>query len=309
MVNMSDISKDEEIQEPGVGNESLFDCNIVVVDKIDLDTVGCAFILGIRQKDMVKVLNGRTISKEILENPFVICIEIGGSGQVGLNNFDHHEENGPTDSATQQVFSLFGNKSDRMMTCLVEYIDTLDTRGKKELEKHQKSYFPSLFDIFSGMLLIEKNPVNQLHKGINILKHLVDSNQNPFGPIHGFQLYSAAAKENINRMKKAAAEAKWMKTKKGRPLVYLETHCRGPINFLYEQGAEIVIAYSPAFGNSSSPKFTIASQEIKLITLSKELEKLEKGWGCQANGIIIGSPKMGSHLTVDQVVTAAKHCL
>lgn len=56
-----------------VDTNRLFDTNVVVVDKVDLDTVGCAFILGIQIHDRVEVLNGRKISNEILENPFIIC--------------------------------------------------------------------------------------------------------------------------------------------------------------------------------------------------------------------------------------------
>ena len=75
----------------------------VYVGKIDLDVIGCGFILGVSRKDKVIPVRGQA-SEEVLEDPKIVCIECGGSGQVGLLNFDHHEPDAPQKSATWQAF-------------------------------------------------------------------------------------------------------------------------------------------------------------------------------------------------------------
>ncbi|MBU1014998.1 hypothetical protein KKI17_00970, partial [Patescibacteria group bacterium] len=62
----------------------------VRVGKIDLDTCGAALLLGVSREEGVEVLRGGEASQEDLADPQILCIEVGGSGQVAERNFDHH---------------------------------------------------------------------------------------------------------------------------------------------------------------------------------------------------------------------------
>ena len=93
----------------------------VYVGKIDLDVIGCGYILGISRKDEVVTVRGQA-PQEVLENPEIVCIECGGSGQVELLNFDHHGSNAPRKSATLQAFEAveeawgrYGKAADRLV--------------------------------------------------------------------------------------------------------------------------------------------------------------------------------------------------
>ncbi len=83
----------------------------IVVGKIDPDTIGVAFILGVCPDEQIEVIQGQASSAD-LADPQVICIEVGGSGQTALLNFDHHAEDGPVQSATAQAWHYFVGQAD-----------------------------------------------------------------------------------------------------------------------------------------------------------------------------------------------------
>lgn len=236
----------------------------VRVGEIDLDTVGAAFLLNVNRKNEVLVVHDEAAPEDIV-NPRVICIKVGGSGQVKLNNWDNHGTDLPI--ATLQVWERNKRKPKYCLfhyqvcsrTCfcsdneeliffsaagpenviveeggearlrgalgprgvvhmrlksggclsyiqkIVSYINLLNTKeGLQSLPGYgKKELFPSLSDIFAGMLLIERDPVKQLHGGIEILKAVVDSEQNPFGQIEGFDFYAEAKAENDRQIAKA----------------------------------------------------------------------------------------------------------
>jgi len=293
---------------------------VLIGPKVDLDTVGCAFLMGVTRDDRVGVVqSGRALEPE-LSDPSVLCIEVGGSGRVAEACFDHHDVGGPKDSATLQAWNWIDRVSHGgilgwfkrnqfqirdfvKVSLLVEYINRLDVSGPQALGQEPRAEdFPYLSDVFAGMLLTERDPIEQLHKGVEILREVIQIGQDPYGTIKGFDDYATAKAENNRQVTKAVESAKWTTTTTGRKLGYLETDFFGAPGALYGQGAEIVIAFSPQFGNPPVPKFTVAGNGIRVDAVLPALNALEQGWGGPATGTIIGSSRSGSHLTLYEVV-------
>lgn len=308
----------------------------ILVGKIDLDTAGAAYLLGVSREDEVEVLRGGVAAAEDLANAEVLCIEVGGSGQTQLNNWDHHEEGGPLESAILQAywevpcpscgFSRKGGNpttnaastgcgwtvdgiDPRYQAALVAYINQIDTEGFRALPGYGKVAFPTLSDVFAGMLLSERDPVEQLHKGVELLKAVVESEQDPYGTISGFDSYAEAKAENNRQMAKAVEDARWDTTRGGLKLAYLETDFFGAPGALYGNGAEVVVAFSPHFGPAGVPKFTVAGNGIKVEAVLPALNALESGWGGPPTGTILGSPREGSKLSLKEVVRIVKETL
>ncbi|MDD4271315.1 MAG: hypothetical protein PHF50_00755 [Patescibacteria group bacterium] len=284
--------------------------------KVDLDTVGTAFLLGINRADKVIVLRNGQASEAELSDPGITCIEVGGSGRTTENNWDHHDPDGPKESATKQG----ANEAVKFLTThqqesvaklkLVDYIETLDVLGPQALPEYGQVEFPTFSDIFAGMCLITRDPVEQFQKGVEIISQIVMGNyQSFFGTIRGFEKYSDAKAKNNRQIAEAVQLAKWSTTKAGRKLGYLETDFFGTPGALYGKGAEIVVAFAPRFGNPPVPKFTIGGNGIRVDAALASLNALEPGWGGPPTGTIIGSPREGSKLSLEQVVSVVKEVL
>lgn len=290
---------------------------IVKIGKVDIDTCGAGFYLGLLEKDEleVEVIKGQA-SYDDLNDPEIICIEVGGSGQVELNNWDHHGANAPNMSASKQVFiyecKFCGSTMDedeyddeeagswgftKTDSMIVEYIDQLDTKGPKSFSKTE---FPTLSDIFSGMLLTIRDPVEQFKEGMEIIRVVAWNKINPFGTIKGFDSYAKAKAENERQIAKAVDDARWDFTSKGLKLGYLETKFFGAPGALYEAGAQAVVVLNPDLNGVR--KFTIAGNGIKIDAVMPILNEREHGWGGPPTGTIIGSPREGSKLSLEEVV-------
>ncbi len=278
----------------------------VRVGKIDLDTCGAAFLLGVSRADEVEILSCEA-SSEDLADPAVICIEVGMSGETQLNNWDHHGVSKDLPSATKQVWVARGEKEE--YSRLVEYIDLLDRKGIKSLGT-------SLADIFAGMLLITRDPVEQLFRGVEMLREVVHRGIDPFGlgrmsieEIPGWSVFAAAKAENNRQVAAAVKEARWATTVHGRRMAYLETDFYGAPGALYEVGAEIVVVFSRHYGPNHIGKFTVAGNGIRVDAVLPDLNAREAGWGGPATGTIIGSPRQGSILNLEEVVDIVRRIL
>lgn len=291
----------------------------ILVEKIDLDTCGVALILGVTRKDKIEVLRGEAKSSD-LTDPNMVCIEVGGSGQTQLNNWDHHGEK-ELRSATFQAFALkVGQKPEEFAratyvsgetseSLLVDYIDLIDLEGPRALRDSDEVRFPTLSDVFSGMLLTTRDPVEQLHRGVEILRKVVNSYIDPYGHMRTegreyrkWATYAEAKAENNRQVAGAVKKAQWGVTSSGLKLAWLETDFFGAPGALYGVGAQIVVAYSPHFGPARVPKFTVAGNGIRVNKVLPELNSREPGWGGPATGTILGSPREGSKLALKEVV-------
>ncbi len=271
----------------------------IKVQKIDLDTIGAGFLLGITRGDEVQVLRGNA-SEADLADPEVICIEVGGSGRTSENNWDHHDPNGPQRSATYQAWEALGRQE--RYARLVEYIEILDVQGPRALPEWGKTEGVErrfLSDVLSGLFLVERNPVEQFHKGVEILREIVEKGYDPFGEIPGFDLYVEAKAENTRQVAETIKNALLGTTQKGLKMASLESKFQGAVGALYGIGVQVAVVLNPNFNGVR--KFTVAGNGIRIDAVAPILNQLEAGWGGPPTGTILGSPREGSRLSLGEV--------
>ncbi len=269
----------------------------VIIQKVDLDTALTAFIAGVSHEDEVINVHGNA-SEEYLMDSSILCIECGGSGATELLNFDHHDPERWFPPACKQAFDFFG-KDDPLLKRLVEYVCIVDDR----LEDYPSISFPSLSNVFSGMLFTEKDPVKQLFKGMEILKRVLICGFDPFltmPEIPDWQSYIEAKKENMERLKDVVENVRFFDSRGGCRIGFIESSVIGGIGKLYQMGCHVVVMFNPSFGDPPGRKFTIAGNGKNIVHLIRFFDNMEKGWGGRET--IIGSPAKGSSLQVEEVL-------
>jgi hypothetical protein len=147
----------------------------VIFQKPDLDTCLTAMILHVNPSDEIACARNGASNEERLD-PNVMCIKAGGSGMVEKNNYEHHDPDRYFPPACKQALNRISDLADDTLTRLVEYVCMID----EAIPILPPVTFPSLFDIFSGMLLVETDPVDQFLAGIQILKTVWYNRINPF---------------------------------------------------------------------------------------------------------------------------------
>lgn len=278
----------------------------VLLNKVDLDTIATAWLMvGCAQaQPRFTALRGSANAAQ-LADPTILCVEVGGSGRMVENNFDHHDQRQPgLLSSTMQVMA-------RKMR-IAAYVDAVD-RGL-EMGRHEGDTFPSLLQLISGMLLSAEKPEEQMAAGGEILQAVLETGIDPYGSMAPLYEVIPAARSWADRKRQhdrlfeeVAASAAWYTTAAGKKLAVVETTWVGAPGALYGRGADIVLARNPAFqsGGEVYAKYTLAAHREAGVTITPalfELQKLEEGWGGPAHGTICGSP-MGrdSTLTVEEV--------
>ncbi len=282
----------------------------VVIRKPDLDTCLTALLLGVTPNDEI-IVAPRGADDADLEDPRVLCIEAGGSGQVHRNNFDHHDPQRELPPACVQAYDIWSSqaKADRQKASrirrLVEYVAAVDTDPKQLQNGGRPVPQPTLSALFSGMRLVVRDPKEQFLTGIELLRIVLKEEIDPFGampPRPEWRRYrEAKAKEN-EALERAKAAARILQSKGGRIIGYLETEAVGALGILYQRGCEVAIACHPRFGNPPVRKYTIATcdPDLSLEPLLRILNEREPGWGGRRS--IIGSPAMGSRLHPTEVI-------
>lgn len=269
----------------------------VLIQKPDLDTCLAALILGVQETNEVICLNGEA-SETDLGDPHVLCIEAGGSGQAVLMNFDHHDPVGYFPPACRQAYEAQGWQDDGMLR-LVDYVCLVDERPAD----HPRVAFPSLSNLFSGMLLVEKDAVTQFLAGMALLRTVRQDGLDPFVTMPDrdeWRPWRLAKEENLKMVMEASAKARFNTTQSGLRIGFLESNAVGGTGTLFAQGCRVAILFNPTFGVPPLPKYTIAGNGVAVSGLLPHLDRLEKGWGGRET--IIGSPRLGSVLTPAQVV-------
>lgn len=321
---------------------------VLVGPKVDLDTCGtllCA-VLGTYPRPLImdlqiEVCRTGHASEADLADPSVLCIEVGGSGRVEEGNFDHHEAGGPTASATLQALAFYEHalgvilqsvegdeEYDRNIAVdlhinlgdlikLVMYIDQLDTEGPQSFGARKEGFY--LSDLFSGMLLTERDPAKQVRNGFVLLLESLERGWDPFEPLDDERFdedlhpewvrWLKAKVENNRLLAETIERASWGETGSGRRLAWLESNFFGAPGALYGHGAEIAVVFNPRFGNPPVWKFTVAGNSVVVTPALERLNALESGWGGPATGTILGSPREGSSLTLEQVVEVVRETL
>lgn len=272
----------------------------VLFGKVDLDTIATALVFGVNPLEQALRVVAGSASEADLQNTSTLCIEVGGSGRVAQNNFDHHDPKGPNLCAAAQALERLAR--------IIRYVDDVDC-GR--FEKVGSVEFPSLIQLVSGMMFTIKSPEQQMEHGLRIFREVLHSGTDPYGcmepildSIPHARWWANQKKIHEQRSESVCADAKWYTTRSGKKLAVVETDWIGAPGALYGKGADIVIALNENFEQSGKTyrKFTVASQSVEVAALLPKLSAIENGWGGPAHKTIIGSPQgISSIVTVGEV--------
>jgi len=277
----------------------------VFFQQADLDTCLTALLSGVSERDEIVHRRGEATPEELADFA-ALCIEAGGSGQVHLNNFDHHNTAAPLPPACVQAYQLKGGNV--QVRRLVEYVAQIDQdpTGLLPIEGL------TLSALFSGMRLAVRAFRQQLVEGIALLQTILAEGIDPFGLMPQkpeWQQYVVAKEENMRGLAEVEEKAQIFTSKRGLTVGYVETPFIGALGTLYERGCTVAIAFHPCFGEPPVPKYTIGGNGVPVDALLPVLTAQEPGWGGPALGSIIGSPRTGSRLTPEQVIALVAETL
>ena len=260
----------------------------VIFQKPDLDTCMTALLKGVTRKETVVPSPGDAAPTDLM-NPAILCIECGGSGEVYLNNFDHHISSDTLSSACVQAMHHL-KVSDKPTRTMVDYIAHVDQGRPFD----SPIAFPSLSNLFSGLRLVEKDDlVEQFFKGIELLKCVRGYGYNPFEPMPmraEWEPYIEAKHKNHAQIHGSLCTTLFYETAHHMKLGFCCQKATGGLGEMFQQGCDIAVLYSEAFGVEKRPKYTVAvKDDIELSGLLTDLNRVDPGWGGHRK--IIGSPR------------------
>jgi len=279
----------------------------VIIQKPDLDTCLAALILGVSERDDIAVVM-RQAPETDLNGPDVYCIETGGSGQVHLNNFDHHDRLRREDPpACRQAYEA-RKLSDAKLYRLVEYVCMVDV----PVQKHPPIPFPSLSNIFSGMLFLEGSPLKQFLAGLEILKKVLARGIDPFETmpdLREWRSYRKEKEENNKRYGAALQNAVIFHAQSGKKIGFGESTVIGDFQDLRDRGCDVVILYNPEFGEQKIRRFTISGNNCAVECLIPFIDRIETGWGGNNETILCSPRDRSSNLSKDVIIELVKEYL
>ena len=277
----------------------------VLFGKVDLDTIATALVMGVSPLEQVFSAIGGSAAEAQLRDPSTLCIEVGGSGRVSENDFDHH---GCASLAEARDLSACAQALERLAR-LIRYVDEVD-RGV--LSGKPFKGFPSLVQLVSGMLLCIREPEEQMKAGLRIFREVLYSGIDPYASMERIldnlprgREFAQVKKNHERWFKQALSQTKWSTTPHGFKLAVVETTWVGAPGALYGEGADIVIALNPRHeqGGKVYRKFTVCGHRISVSNALTHLSQLEPGWGGPTHGTIVGSPVgQDSELSLEQVI-------
>ncbi|MCX7634937.1 MAG: hypothetical protein N2Z74_04250 [Syntrophales bacterium] len=276
----------------------------VIVRKPDLDTCLTALILGVGEQDEIVIAPEGATAAE-LADPTVLCLEAGGSGTPEWGNFDHHDPGKSHPPACRQAYEHL-KLTDAALERLVAYVSMVDENPTG----HPPISFPSLSNLFSGMMLVEIDPQRCFRRGLELLKEVWKDGIDPFAPMPDrphWRCWREAKKANRRKMKMLRDQVYVFTTRRGKSAGFLTSGVIGGVGLIYSRGCDIAVLYHPAFGLPPVPKYTIGGKNVAVSPLLDPLNTLEAGWGGRET--IIGSPATGSRLAPETVIALIKRCL
>ena len=274
--------------------------------KPDLDTVLTAWILGFRPEDKL-ILASNANNREMLSDQSIICIECGGSGQVDMGNFDHHDMRFKLPCACVQAYSWKGI-SDLVLYRLVKYVQAVD-EGIRHCHLGRSVSDIHFSGIYSGMLLTHSNSLfSQFYRGIDLFQFAYQNRIDPWNPqsnIPEWENYIQAKKKQYRQLKRYASHAIVLKTISGIRFGYLKAPIPGIHALLRRLGCKISIAQG--LNQYNNRYYTsISSHNLNMTVLLPALLKKERGWGGPDHGRIISSPKSGTTLSEKDIINMVR---
>lgn len=268
----------------------------VIFQKADLDTCLAAAIVGVTSHAEI-VYRPQGANEEELQDAAVICLEAGGSGEVALGNFDHHNTQSALPSAATQALQACGRPT--IYERLVEYTELVDSG-----QKFMAPAFPSVSHLVSGIrFLHEHQPIEQFLRGLEELRRIAELGLDPFAPLPYRVEWKPYLEEKRRRTTTLAVLAQITELVHLGSLAigYAETTAIGAPGALYQLGADVAVVCCHCFGQPPVLKYTISGNGLRVDGLLPDFLCLEPGWGGPAHGTIIASPRGGSRLNFNQV--------
>jgi len=267
---------------------------LVVFSKADLDTCLAGALAGVADGDLVVWQPGGA-TPEQLRDPQTLCLEAGGSGQVELRNFDHHDTALPLPPAATQAFLAAGRPPE--FERLVELNEMVDTA-----RPFAASYFPNASHLISGIRFVHaRDPVRQFLAGVEALRRIAADGLDPFGPLPWLPEWQPYFEEKQRRLAEMPDIGFALWQSNGLTIAFAETNAIGAPSLLYRHGADVAVVFSPHFGYPPVPKYTICGNQVRVDRLLPVLNARDPGWGGPAHGTIIGSPRAGSRLSFEEL--------
>ena len=272
----------------------------VVIQKPDLDTCLTALILGVTEKDKLIALPFTTTPESLLNDPAILCIEAGGTGQTELNNFDHHDAEIYLPPACKQAYQI-SCSTNGALARLVSYVAMVDDGISPS---PSLPGLVQLSHLFSGLLLFTPSIEDKFLHGITLLQTVLRLGINPFVglPVLPEWLgYLEAWRHNKSRLVRSDSAKELFHTAQGRLAGLLQHSAIGGFDLLYKAGCDIAILSNSVWVPGRIRKYTIGSRRLRLNNLLAILNRRENGWGGRAQ--IIGSPRQGSILESEEIKT------
>ncbi len=264
----------------------------VVIRTADLDTVMCAFLLGLSPALPLEVVGGLTPAFR-LADPSTCCIECGGSGQVELGNFDHHDPLRHDPPASLQALGLMA-APDPLLIRLARWTAARDmTTGTRS------GGYPDLSNLFSGLRLVSRDEAQAFAAGLELLRTIHVLGCRPEGPLPWrpeWRTFLEAKARNRQQLRRDLGRKIEFTTKSGIRAGFLETMACGVHGILRSQGCRLTIACRRSAGAGGRWRYSVATDLFRLDSLRCRLNLLEPGWGGPAHGTIVGSPFGGSRI-------------
>ncbi len=284
----------------------------VVVQKADLDTACAGFLLGVTNA-MPVVLVDAVASRGMLDDPAVLCLECGGAGAMHLGNFDHHDPEGPEETAAEQAWASAGKPATRAR--LVQYVAKHD-RGLTEPAPNPDFSLIGMFSAMRGAVSAEDE---RFRAGLSLLRWFVALDRDPRGPLVDLDTVDSlpVRRELASAVAGPPPETyDFGTTASGRRLAIAADGIGLSPRQLYAMGFGIVIAERARFGEPPRRRFTVALDPKNNDLLNavnatnrirKRLGELESDWGGPSVGTILGSPRdRSSVLSLADVVQVCR---
>lgn len=291
---------------------------IVLPFKLDLDAISTAIAAMIVYPGTplatanTSTPEGKAQLAEWLADPEVMCIEVGGSGQTDLLNFDHHQPGLELACALAQFFTKNGGIP--AWRKLAEYVNAFDSNGPSAVRDL------TVANIEKGMRLLAEDQKWSTEKLLAEVKALLNAvldfggeadNAEVVAKVAAMEAFSPAitrVAEEDRLIADLKAAIKTVELPSGKKLGVVSSTYRGNAAAIVTgSGNEYAAVFNPAFqGGKWTFSVAFAHKSGDLTAFFAALSKIEPGVGGRAT---VGGSAPASKLAAEQIIAAAKETL